>query len=472
MKGHASGRLPRSRAMRWSPRAIAACTGGMLQAGPTARSPDDAILTGVSTDSRSIQTDELFVAITAERDGHDFIGSAVRGGAAGLVVDRSRIPGLGSSATEARSIAVVAVPDTSAALLDIGAAARSRLDVPVIGITGSVGKTSTKDLAAAALAVRFLTVSSEKSFNNELGVPLTLANAPESTEVAVIEMGSRGPGHIARLCRVARPTIGVVTAVAAAHTEAFGGLDQVASAKAELVEAVPETGTVVLNADDRRVLRMAQRTQAEVLTYSVLSPPSGHADIVAEGVVVDDQLRPTFSVHTPWGAAAVRLEARGAHQVGNALAALAVALRCGVDLEAASAALAGAGLSPWRMELRRTPSGALVLNDAYNANPASMVAALQALSDLKAPRLLAVLGLMAELGDDSGSQHLAVAGTAAQLGIELIPYATDAYGVKPVADIDEALRRVGPLSSGDAVLVKASRVAGLERLAARLTDPN
>jgi UDP-N-acetylmuramoyl-tripeptide--D-alanyl-D-alanine ligase len=472
MNSHASGSLPRSRAMHWSPRAIAACTGGTLQTGWTPDSPDDRILTGVSTDSRSIQPGELFVAITAERDGHDFIGSAVQSGATGLVVDRSRVPELESLAGGARSIAVVAVADTATALLDIGEAARRRLDIPVIGITGSVGKTSTKDLAAAALAARFETVSSEKSFNNELGVPLTLANAPEWAEVAVIEMGSRGPGHIAKLCRVALPTIGVVTAVAAAHTEAFGGLDQVAAAKAELVEAVPDKGTVVLNADDHRVLAMARRTRAEVLTYSVLSPPPVHADIVAEGIAVDDRLRPSFSVRTPWGAAAVRLEARGVHQVGNALAALTVALRCGVDLGAATAALAGAGLSPWRMELRRTPSGAFVLNDAYNANPASMAAALHALADLEARRRSAVLGLMAELGDDSDSQHLAVAEEASRLGIELIPFATEAYGIKAVAGIEEALERMGPLSSGDAVLVKGSRVAGLERLAARLTDPH
>jgi UDP-N-acetylmuramoyl-tripeptide--D-alanyl-D-alanine ligase len=457
-------------AMHWSPRAIAACTGGTLHSGSTPGSPDHRILTGISTDSRSIRTGELFVAIAAERDGHDFIGAAVRGGAAGLVVDGSRFLESGSLASEARSVAVVAVADTAAALLDIGEAARGRLDVPVIGITGSVGKTSTKDLAAAALAVRFATVSSEKSFNNELGVPLTLANAPESTEVAVIEMGSRGPGHIANLCRVARPTIGVVTAVAAAHTEAFGGLDQVAAAKAELVEAVPEDGTVVLNADDRRVLDMAHRTRAEVLTYSVLSPPFGHADVVAERVALDDELRPSFSVRTPWGAAAITLEARGAHQVGNALAALTVALRCGVDLDAATGALAGAGMSPWRMELSRTRSGAFVLNDSYNANPASMAAALYALSDLDATRRSAVLGLMAELGDDSESQHLAIARLAGQLGIELIPIATDAYGIEPVADIEEALQRLGPLRSGDAVLVKASRVAGLERLAARLAE--
>jgi UDP-N-acetylmuramoyl-tripeptide--D-alanyl-D-alanine ligase len=450
--------------MRWSPQAVAGSTGGYLHSGGSPLSSEQQVLTGVSIDSRSINAGDLFVAIRGERDGHVFIDAAVRGGAAGLLINRSALPDV------KRSVPVVAVVDTADALLHLGEAARSRLDVPVVGVTGSVGKTSTKDMAAAALASRYVTVSSEKSFNNELGVPLTLANAPESAEVAVIEMGSRGPGHIAKLCRVARPTIGVVTAVAAAHTEAFGGLDQIAEAKAELVQAIPGEGTVVLNADDYRVLAMSKRTTAEVFSYSALSPPSDGADIVAEAVVLDEHLRSSFSVHTPWGSGRVRLEARGAHQVGNALAALAVALRCGVDLDAATAALRGAGLSPWRMELTRTPVGAFVLNDAYNANPASMAAALQALADIEASRRVAVLGLMAELGDRSESEHLAVAGLAARLGIELIPFATEAYGVGPAANIDEALNRLGPLRPGDAVLVKASRVAGLERLAARLTD--
>jgi UDP-N-acetylmuramoyl-tripeptide--D-alanyl-D-alanine ligase len=446
--------------MRWSPEAIAGFTGGTLHPGV---SPGERVLTGVSIDSRSIHAGDLFVAIRAERDGHDFIGAAIRGGATGLLVNRTRVP------VAEDSIPVIAVADTADALLDLGGAARGRLHAPVVGITGSVGKTSTKDMATAILAGRFVTVSSERSFNNELGVPLTLANAPESTEVAVIEMGSRGPGHIARLCRVARPTIGVVTRVAAAHTEAFGGLDQVAAAKAELVEAIPEGGTVVLNADDLRVLAMARRTPAQVLAYSALCPPSDRADIFAEAVVLDDRLRPSFTVHTPWGSGRVRLEVRGAHQVGNALAALAVGLRCGVDLDAATAALTEARLSPWRMELTSTSSGAFVINDAYNANPASMAAALQALAGIKASRRLAVLGVMAELGDRSEDEHRVVTRTTATLGIELIPFGTDAYGVRPVADIDEALERIGPLRSGDAVLVKASRVAGLERLAARLS---
>jgi UDP-N-acetylmuramoyl-tripeptide--D-alanyl-D-alanine ligase len=268
---------------------------------------------------------------------------------------------------------------------------------------------------------------------------------------------------------VARPDVGIVTAVAAAHTEAFGSLDAVAVAKAELVESLPSAGTAILNADDSRVAAMADRTAAEVLRYSTSG--AGGADVTAEGLEVDEQLRPRFTARTPWGQVSVVLAARGAHQVGNALAALAAAGWCGVDIDAAADALAKAELSPWRMELRRAPSGAAVLNDAYNANPASMAAAMHALAGLPGSRKVAVLGEMAELGERSAAEHLAVARLARSLGFELIAVDTAAYGVDPVVGIDAAAAAVEPLGPGDAVLVKASRVAGLERLAVRLLAP-
>ena len=376
--------------------------------------------------------------------------------------------GIGTDLPPEMTLPVVAVRDTAEALLALGRAARDRLAATVIGITGSVGKTSTKDLAAAALRAGLRTVASEKSFNNELGVPLTLANAYEDVEAAVIEMGARGSGHISRLCRVARPQIGVVTAVVAAHTEAFGDLDAVAMAKAELVEALPPGGTAILNADDARVSAMATRTAARTLRYSrVAASPTG-ADLVAEDIVLDDGLRPRFTVRSPWGSVAVRLEARGAHQVSNALAALAVAGSCGVPLHAAATALATARLSPWRMDLQHTPAGTAILNDAYNANPASMAAALQALAALPARRRVAAIGEMAELGARSQEEHRAIATLADRLGLELMAVSTDAYGVAGVPGIDAAVATLGQLGPHDAVLVKASRVAGLERLAARL----
>ena len=419
----------------------------------------DVRIESVIIDSRLADGGELFVAIKAERDGHQFVGAAVEAGAAAVMVDDDKI-------LQSLGVPAVVVEDTGAALLALGSAARGRLAGEVVGITGSVGKTSTKDLAAAALAVKWTVTASERSFNNELGVPLTLANAPTGTEVTVVEMGARGPGHIALLCRVARPTIAVVTSVAVAHTEAFRTLDNVAAAKAELVESLPSEGTAILNADDDRVAAMAARTQAGKVFYSV---SNDKADLLATDIRLDDELRTRFVARTPWGRADVVVGARGAHQVPNALAALAVAGVCGVPLEAAASGLAGARLSPWRMELTRTATGGLLLNDAYNANPASMKAALESLAALPASRRIAVLGEMAELGDRSADEHVAVAVLADRLGIEVLPLGTDLYGRRPAAGIDEAERLLGELRPGDAVLVKASRVAGLERLASRLS---
>jgi UDP-N-acetylmuramoyl-tripeptide--D-alanyl-D-alanine ligase len=441
--------------MRWTAGQLTEATGAV--ANPGSHPAGD--VAGVSIDSRTIAPGELFVAIRAERDGHDFASDAWRAGAGALLVERP----LDSGRPE------LVVKDTAAALLDLGRAARNRLHGPVIAITGSVGKTSTKDLAAAALGGVRRTVASPRSFNNELGLPLTLANAPEDAEVMVLEMGARGPGHIALLCRVARPTVGIVTAVAAAHTDVFGDLDGVAATKGELVEALAATGTAVLNGDDERVRAMSRRTEASTVLYTVAGAPG--AEVRAEGVVLDDDLRPSYRLRSPWGRADVRLEARGIHQVGNSLAALAAAVTVGVPLDAAVAALAEAPLSPLRMEMRRTPSGAMVLNDSYNANPASMAAALRALAALPARRRVAVLGPMAELGESSSEEHRAVARLAAELGVEVVAVGTSDYGTTPVDGPAAVVAELHDIGRGTAVLVKASRVAALERVAARLLEP-
>jgi UDP-N-acetylmuramoyl-tripeptide--D-alanyl-D-alanine ligase len=424
------------------------------------RHGDDVEVDGVAIDSRVLRGGELFVPIVADRDGHDFLGAAARAGAAAVLTHAAVDPSLG--------VAQVAVADTSAALLDIGRLARSRLGVLVVGITGSVGKTSVKDLTAAALAGRYRTAASERSFNNELGVPLTLANAPDDTEAAVIEMGARGRHHIELLCDVAHPTIGVVTAVAAVHTELFGSVDEVAVAKGELVESLPAAGTAVLNQDDDRVRAMATRTAARVMRYSAAGETS--ADVVASGITLDRELHPSFRLTTFSDALDVRLGCRGEHQVGNALAATAAALACGVPLATIADGLSRAELSPWRMDLRIAPSGALVLNDAYNANPSSVAAALRSLAALPTDRHVAVLGVMAELGEGTEEAHARIADLAADLGIDLVPFETDLYGPEPVHGVDDAVAALGRLDGGDAVLVKGSRVAGLERVAAALLE--
>jgi UDP-N-acetylmuramoyl-tripeptide--D-alanyl-D-alanine ligase len=414
----------------------------------------DVLVEGVATDSRAGVAGRLFVPLVAARDGHEFVDDALAGGAVAYLSAHAPRPGTNA----------IVVGDTLVALGRIGGLARGRLPDRVIGITGSVGKTSVKDLLAAALATTFRTVASERSFNNEIGVPVTLANAADGTEAAVIEMGARGVGHIAALCTVARPSIGIVTAVGHVHTELFGTIDDVARGKGELVEALPASGTAVLNADDERVVAMRSRTGARVVTYGE------GADVRATDVRIDDELRPRFRLHSPWGDAEIRLAVRGHHQVGNALAAAAAALATGAPPDAVAAGLGTAALSPWRMDLRRSASGALVLNDAYNANPISVAAALRALAALDARRRVAVLGTMAELGAVADEEHRAIGELAGRLGIDVIAVDEDRYGAPSVDGIDAAADAIGPLAAGDAVLVKGSRVAGLERLAELLAN--
>ena len=431
--------------MRFRASEVAAAVGGRLVGA-------DVDVEGAAIDSRLVTGGELFVPVVAARDGHDFVAAALDAGAAAYLTARGPVGGT-----------AVVVDDTSAALTALGRAARARLPDRVVAVTGSVGKTSVKDLARAILGRRGPIAASARSFNNELGVPLTLAGAPDEAWAAVVEMGSRGRGDLRLLCSIARPTVGVVTVVAPVHTETFGTVDDVARAKAELVEALPAHGTAVLNADDPRVRAMAGVTAASVVTFG-----TGDADVSAGAVELDGQLRASFRLRCPAGEADVRLEVPGRHQIGNALAATAAALATGATLDDVVRGLEGARLSEWRMALGRSPHGALVLNDAYNANPTSTGAALRALAELDAERRVAVLGTMAELGETSADEHRAVAALAADLGIRVVAVAEPAYGTELVDDMDAAIAALGPLGDGDAVLVKGSRVARLERLAARL----
>ena len=405
---------------------------------------------GASFDSRSTQPGQLFVPIVADRNGHEFIGAARERGA---TVHLTSEPD-----PYRRDGTAIEVADTAQALLALAQWARPRLDARVVGVTGSVGKTSAKDLMAAACGAGRRTTANERSFNNEQGLPVTILNAPDDTEVLILEMGMRGFGHISQLCEIARPDIGVVTVVGHAHTELVGGLDGVAMAKGELVAALPATGTAVLNADDERVVAMRARTRAEVITYGAAG------DVRVSDIVLDGFARARFRVDTPWGSGATQLAVPGAHMVTNAAAAIAVSGVVGVDLAAALEALATATVSGMRMEVTIAPGGATIVNDAYNANPTSMIAALDALAAMDVQRRVAVLGLMAEIEDPERS-HREIAQHAIELGLELVAVGTDLYGVEPVDDVVALLGRLGPES---AVLVKASRSAGLERVVTAL----
>ena len=430
--------------MRFSTSDVASEVGGEL-VGP------DVGVDGVSIDSRSLLPGQLFVPIVAARDGHEFISSALEAGAPAYLTAR---PPVGATA--------VVVADTGRALLRLGEVARARLAAGVVGITGSVGKTTTKELVRHCLASSFRVGASERSFNNELGLPLTLCNTPDDARWVVLEMGSRGVGHIRRLAAVARPDVGIITSVAMAHVEFFGDLEGVARAKSELVAALPESGVAVLNFDDPRVARMAAISPCPVLGYGV----EADAEVRAEAVVVDADLRPSFRLRSPWGDAEVRLALRGLQQVGNALAAAATALWCGVGIEAVSAALAEVTGPPLRMEVHRSETAPVLVVDCYNANPASTEAALRSLGALPAGRKLALLGLMAELGPETDAEHRRLRLLAEGLGIEVVGYRTDLYGDARVDDVDAAVALLRGLGPGDAALVKGSRVARLEEVAA------
>ena len=417
----------------------------------------NAHLSGVSFDSRNVHPGQLFVPIVAERDGHEFVEAALAAGAGAYLT---------TGKTFGRT--AITVPDTLAALLQLGAWGRNKLDAQlsnrVIGITGSVGKTSTKDFIAAALGSSLRVAANERSFNNDQGLPVTILNAPDDVEALVLEMGMRGFGEIARLCTVARPNIGVVTRVASAHTERVGGIDGVARAKSELVIALDASGFAVLNADDERVVAMRTLTDATVITYGA----SSSADVRMTSCVLDERACASVSIESPWGKASWKMNVPGEHMAHNAVGAIAVAGVLGLDLQRAAEAVSNSILSEMRMQHRIARSGALIIDDSYNANPASMSAALQALSVTKASRRIAVLGVMAELSEPE-RDHSEIAGLAKKLGIEVLAIGTYMYGMQS-RTLDEVAAMLSAVENSTAILIKGSRVAQLEKLVSLLVD--
>lgn len=402
---------------------------------------------GATQDSREVQPGQLFVPLVAERDGHDFIPRALAAGATAYLTAQPPVEGN-----------AIVVADTMDALSAAGRFARSRIDGPVVGVTGSVGKTSAKDLLAGALSAAMPTHASTKSFNNEIGVPLTLLNAPDDSQAVVLEMGARGIGHITTLCDVASPTVGIVTTVAGAHVGEFGSIENIAIGKGELVEALPADGLAVLNADNPYVLPMRDRTSASVLTFG----EGGNTDVRITAVDVDDELRPTITLDTQWGRVVATPPTRGAHMAPNVAAAAAAALWLGVSVADVESGIAASSVSPWRMEVFRSTGGATVINDTYNANPTSMRGALDSLRRLPQTRKIAVVGYMAELGDGEGEAHVGIANEIRDAGIELIAVGTDLYGVDPA---QSPLDVLAGADDDTAILIKASRSAGLEQLA-------
>ena len=451
---------------------LAAAAGGRLQDAPD---PAARVTGDVELDSRRIGPGGLFVALHGERvDGHAHAADAVAAGAVAVLAGRPV------------GVPAVVVPDVQDALGRLAAAVLGLLPgIAVVGITGSSGKTSTKDLVAQVLARLGSTVAPPGSFNNELGHPYTVLRSTMDTRYLVLEYSARGRGHIAALCRIAPPRIATVLNVGSAHLGEFGSRQAIAAAKGELVEALPPAaagGVAVLNADDPLVAAMAARTAARVVTVG----ESAGAEVRAVDVRLDERGRPAYRLVTPAGAAEVRLGLYGPHHVPNSLAAAAVATELGMPLPAVAAALAEARpLSRWRMEVTERPDGVMVVNDAYNANPESMRAALTALRTMsRGRRSWAVLGQMAELGADAGAEHEALGRLVARLGVDrVVVVGAEAAGIERgttrdeswegesvhVPDVQAAVRLLRrELRPGDVVLVKASRAAGLERVALAL----
>ena len=429
-------------------------------------------------DSRSPVPGGLFVAVPGERvDGHDYAVRAVEQGAAAVLAARPV------------GVPAVVVPDVVGALGLLAHHVVGRLPgLRVVGLTGSQGKTSTKDLLAQVLARAGTTVATLGNFNNEIGMPLTALRAGADTDFLVLEMGARHLGNIRELCEVVRPHVGLVLNVGTAHVGEFGSREAIAQTKGELVEALAEGGTAVLNADDRLVAAMAARTPAVVTTFG----EGRDADVRVADLSLDGTGCPEFDLVTGSGTAHVRLRLLGEHQAGNAAAAAAVALSLGLGLDQVAEALSSAtNASRWRMEQHERADGVLVVNDAYNANPESMRAALKTLAAIargRGPgtRSVAVLGEMRELGESSREEHDAVGRLAVRLDISQLVVVGEparpihlgaslegSWGDESVfvSDNDEATAWLREhLQRGDVVLVKASRAAALEQVAEALLE--
>lgn len=475
---------------------IAAATGGTLAGGAE---PNTQVTSSVEFDSRKLQPGSLFIALPGQRvDGHDFAEAAIEAGAVAVLAARDvgvpaiivPVTDVPASNADAFAMAGDKAADMAAVLAAMGKLARFVIDtcverhgLTVVGVTGSAGKTSTKDLMATVLSVLGETVAPPGSFNNEIGHPYTALRCTESTKFLVAEMSARGIGHIAHLAQIAPPQIGVVLNVGTAHLGEFGSRENIAQAKGELVESLPASGLAVLNADDDFVRNMAPRTRGRVVYTSV----KGRSDLYATDIRLDEVARASFRLRVKGDQAShpVKLQVFGEHQVSNALAAAAVGLEAGLSaMDVAKALSAHRTASANRMDVQTRADGVTIINDSYNANPDSMRAGIAALSYTAHGRndvtSWAVLGQMGELGDNAIAEHEALAHELVKMQVDrLVVVGTDVnshalatsaqdQGITTltVDSADAAVNAVDrELSPGDVVLVKASNAAGLWRVA-------
>lgn len=424
-------------------------------------------ITGVSTDTRTIKDGDLFFALVGESsDGHKFLADALSKGASGVVVSKK---------VEARQLAI-RVADTLIALGDLAAYYRSQFSPDLIGVTGSVGKTTTREMIAAVVAARGPVLKSQGNFNNEIGVPLTLFELDSKHKTAVIEMAMRGPGQIAYLAKMARPSIGVITNIHMSHIEVLGSLDAIADAKGELLDYLPLDGSAILNVDDEYFLHLKDRANCRVISFG----ESPSADIRAVSAGIDSKGCCTFKVLTPRGEFDVRIHVPGEHNIKDALAAIAVGEVLEIDHQFTQEALAGFKAPEKRSNVVPARRGFVVVDDTYNASPASTHSALKTIKLMEGKRKIAVLGDMLELGDHAPEEHLKLGKAAFETGVDMLIVVGElakliARGAidagMPVSSVLEfedswlaAKELADKLQERDVVLVKGSRSMKMERV--------
>ncbi|MCI6574209.1 MAG: UDP-N-acetylmuramoyl-tripeptide--D-alanyl-D-alanine ligase [Actinomycetaceae bacterium] len=479
---------------------VAEQCGGKLLAAPATAAPTseiDPVVSSVVTDNRRVSQGSLFVAIKGERvDGNSYAGAALSAGAAGILSDNPQL----ACESGASADRVIAVDDSVAAMGRLArrhvelVRAHGRADFKVVAVTGSVGKTTTKDLLAALLADRGPLVAPPHSFNNPIGMPVTALRVDEQTATLVLEMGADHIGDIEQLAAIAPPDVAIVLIVARAHLGEFGGIDNVAKAKSELVLGARAGAPVILNGDDVRVAHMGEIAHGPVWYFSTRGRMAGagvEAAIYATDIRVDEADHAEFTLHTPAGEAPVRLALVGEHHVANALAAASAAHVLGIPLERIAQVLSTAGAASAHRMAVSTVAGATVIDDSYNANPDSMRAGIRALTRLgRGRRMVAVLGKMNELGEHSTDEHRSLGCVVAESGVDVLVGIGDDGDVRAlvdsaqsaahsdgkelqtvtIADVDEA-RRIVPtlIVSGDVVLLKGSNSSSVWKIANALT---
>lgn len=417
---------------------------------------------GISFDTRTLAAGQAFIAVRGQRDGHGYLDDAVSRGARFLVVERGR---------SIEGATCVEVDDTVGALAAVARGARdvlaARNRTAVVGVTGSAGKTSTKNMVRAVLGSGFRAAhGAVGSYNNDLGLPSTIINAPDACDAMVLELAMRGFGEIARLCRVCRPNVSVLTVIGDAHSDRVGGIEGVARAKGEILEGMDPAGTAVVNLDDPWTPSLLTRLPAgaAVVTYG----RGGDADVRWEITARADDGRATATFAHGGASAACEVPMPGDHMVGNAAAAIAAGIALGLDLRACVASLPSAVGEPGRMQWVTGRAGLRILDDSYNANSSSMLAALEVVAGVPAEERIAVLGVIAEVAEPSVA-HRAVASRAAELGIEVLPLETDLYGA-PGMSLEAVIAAVGDRGAGTVLLAKGSKVAGTGRVVRALSS--